>query len=544
MRHQKLVRCADPVWKNDTYSEVGVQREQLLPLGLSDGVSAISAEAEAEGDDLTPTAYKLMRCNIEYAVLRNPNKPPRNASELDWDSLLGSVHRLPGDRFSDTNGSAKAKCYSWVYDQSVLTSTIATQMNFVCERKILSSHALMLLMLGQMFGSLLGGSAADFLGRKKLLMISLLVHVVCSILTTWVNSIFTVGLAYLVNGFAMASCYCSAVLLGIEQVGPMYRHMVVLCLAGTWSIGILWVGLLAYFLRDWSRLQLAASVPEVLFIFYMVLVSESPRWLTEKRRFSEAEKILERIARRNGKALTEQNVLGSDTNEKPTQNQSLLMFLQCPPLLLRLAVVLFNWFACSLTYYGLSLGVGNLSGDIHLNFCLSAFVELASYVTVVIILERVGRKTVYCSSILLGGAACLLTFVPVLIGGGWSNWAMRALAMTGKFGVNISFATAWIMTPEMFPTSLRAGATGACSSSARIGGVAASYLANLTVEGRVGHLLPQIIFGSLGLVAGLTALTLPETNQAKLPDSLEEAVQMKREKEEPTNRNHQESLLA
>ena len=51
--------------------------------------------------------------------------------------------------------------------------------------------------------------------------------------------------------------------------------------------------------------------------------------------------------------------------------------------------------------------------------------------------------------------------------------------MTGKFGVNISFATVWLFTPEMFPTALRAGVTGASSASTRVGGVVASYLTNL-----------------------------------------------------------------
>ena len=65
-----------------------------------------------------------------------------------------------------------------------------------------------------------------------------------------------------------------------------------------------------------------------------------------------------------------------------------------------------------------------------------------------------------------------------------STYGVRALALTGKFGIASAFGTLWLYTPEMFPTSLRAGVTGASSCSARIGGVAASYLANLVSQDR------------------------------------------------------------
>ncbi|GFO03509.1 solute carrier family 22, member 4 [Plakobranchus ocellatus] len=114
--------------------------------------------------------------------------------------------------------------------------------------------------------------------------------------------------------------------------------------------------------------------------------------------------------------------------------------------------------------------------------------------------------------------------------------------MIGKLGVTTAFAIVWLFTPELFPTPLRAGVTGASSCSARIGGVAASYLATLTLEGQVGSLLPQIVFGGVGLMAGLSALTLPETRKAGLPDSIEDAIQMKRRKPKDTSLGHQNSL--
>ena len=42
----------------------------------------------------------------------------------------------------------------------------------------------------------------------------LLVHFVVSVLTAWVNSIVTIGIVFLLNGFAISSAYCSSFTLG------------------------------------------------------------------------------------------------------------------------------------------------------------------------------------------------------------------------------------------------------------------------------------------------------------------------------------------
>ncbi|GFO03507.1 organic cation transporter protein [Plakobranchus ocellatus] len=218
-------------------------------------------------------------------------------------------------------------------------------MNFVCDDKILVSHALMMLMVGQMLGSLFG-SAADIFGRKKLMVVCLFVHFVSSVLITVVGNIYSLGTVYLINGFALATAYCCSFTLIMEQVGLRWRHVVGIGCTAVWGIGMLFVGMLSYLLRDWRHLQLAASLPGVFFVFFTCLIPESARWLAEKGRYAEAEDILGRMAKGNGKNLTSKIHLRTETQgEEPHQKaQSLTMLLRCPPLLLRLAVVLFNWF--------------------------------------------------------------------------------------------------------------------------------------------------------------------------------------------------------
>ena len=51
------------------------------------------------------------------------------------------------------------------------------------------------------------------------------------------------------------------------------------------------LGVLAYALRDWVWLQLAASVPMCIFLVHFVLVDESSRWLIVKGYYDKFERV-------------------------------------------------------------------------------------------------------------------------------------------------------------------------------------------------------------------------------------------------------------
>lgn len=60
-----------------------------------------------------------------------------------------------------------------------------------------------------------------------------------------------------------------------------------------------------YLVRDWVKMCLYTSVPFLLYFFYILIMPESPRWLLAKGRLEEALKVLEVMARVNGKKLPE-----------------------------------------------------------------------------------------------------------------------------------------------------------------------------------------------------------------------------------------------
>ena len=99
-------------------------------------------------------------------------------------------------------------------------------------------------------------------------------------------------------------------------------------------------------------------------------------------------------------------------------------------------------------------------------------------------------------------------------------------------------------TAEIYPTIVRNTAIGSCSMVARIGGIAAPYIAlylpKVITEGyampfhstfylsQYGKQLPMLILGGSSLLGGLLAFLLPETLGCPLPERMEDVERMKK----------------
>ena len=91
----------------------------------------------------------------------------------------------------------------------------------------------------------------------------------------------------------------------------------------------------------------------------------------------------------------------------------------------------------------------------------------------------------------------------------------------GTFFAEMCFGLVYLYCAELYPTGLRATATGTCSSVGRLGGIFALCIEGL---GQVWAPLPLILVGSQGIAAGLMALAFPETTGTKLPETITEAL--------------------
>ncbi|BFZ09185.1 hypothetical protein BsWGS_12224 [Bradybaena similaris] len=444
-------------------------------------------------------------------------------SQVPWDADTDAYSECQLFQFHNSSNET-VSCSRWVYNQDPFETTFVTETNLVCDDISLRTYANMIVMGGLLGGSFIMGSLSDMIGRKKVLVIGVFGQLSCGLASAFVKSYIPYVILRFFTTFFGIGMFLSAFVIGMELVAPSKRKVAGIVIEIFWTAGLFIETGIAYGLRTWNYLQIALSIPSAVLLLYICLLPESPRWLINKGKYEEASKVLRHAAKRNGVDIPD-HLLDFSKMERERKGESVWKMFTIPRLLIRSLVIFYNWFVASMVYYGLSLNVGNLSGDIYLNFFLSSLVELASYFFCLLVLDYTGRKPLQCFSMLLGGVACICTLFPVIFGHSGLSWITLVLSLVGKFGASAGFAVIYIFTAELFPTVMRNSGIGLSSFCARLGGILAPYIADAgrLIEGDFSVALPLLIFGGASILAGLLALSLPETSDKALPETVEEA---------------------
>uniref|UniRef100_A0A2C9K4E3 Major facilitator superfamily (MFS) profile domain-containing protein n=1 Tax=Biomphalaria glabrata TaxID=6526 RepID=A0A2C9K4E3_BIOGL len=430
-------RCAIPELDNDTYASQGPWDDDLI------------------NQSIPWLSQKNMYSQCEVFV--------KDVTQRDWNNMT-------------------RKCDKWVYSKEIFTSTFVTEINMVCDDVSYKTYANMAVMGGMMAGSLILGSLADVLGRKKVVLLGTIGQFASGLAVAFVHSYVPFVILKFCATFFGSGLYLAAYVIGIELVGPKKRKYTAIINEFFWVLGLFLLTAIAYGLRDWSHLQIVLSIPNFLIISYFLLLNESPRWLVSRQKFKEASEIIKAAARTNNVTISEK-MANLEEIELDGIGEKVWRMMTNLVLLIRCLVIFANWIVASMVYYGLSLNVGNLSGDLYLNFFLSGVVELLSYVLCLIFLDKAGRKLLQCLFMLTAGIACVCTLFPVLYGTKELSWITLVLSLVGKFGSSAAFAIIYIYTVELFPTVMRNSGLGLCSVMARIGGILAPYIAD------IGHVI-------------------------------------------------------
>ncbi|KAK7476039.1 hypothetical protein BaRGS_00032746 [Batillaria attramentaria] len=360
----------------------------------------------------------------------------------------------------------------------------------VCENSVQRAVSNMVAELGTMFGVIVCGFISDRFGRKVPFYVGGLCQVAGGFGIAFTQSVSSPS-TYGAGGTTEPDVRCNG-----------YRDRVVW--RGTAAL------LFAYFIRNWRWLEIALSIPSIVLLFYWWLIPESPRWLASRGREDEAMKVLERIAKSNNTQLPK-----IEDAHALLEAETALSFrnvVRSRELIVRMLIVFSNLFVIMLVYYGLTLNITNLSGDIFINFTLNVILEIVSYGIPYFLVDRIGRRPVYCASMILAA------------------WIVVALSMTGRFFGCSAFSIIYLYGPELFPTIIRSSTMGIGVTFARIGSIIAPYIADLgiLVGGRFQNAIPLLVMGSPALVVGILSLWLPETNGKRLPETLEDLEEMKR----------------
>ncbi|CAG5120698.1 unnamed protein product, partial [Candidula unifasciata] len=259
-------RCAVPGLANDTFQQQDEHHKDVIDINIPPALP----------DEEFAQVYS--QC-YHYANATSSLRQQVNSS-LRWETG-NSTHHL-------------SKCQSWVYDRSEVHSSILTEFNYVCDNKVMRSHANMGFFTGSLVGCLLIGAIADIIGRKKALLLCVGIQVVCGTSLYFIPSMVGVVVVRSFQGMA-AEMFA----IRMELVGPGKRTFAGIVVQLFWSLGGFLVLLVAYLTKDWRITELVYGLVAVPIFIMACVAPESPRWLLDKQRYDEAEKILRRIAKSN-----------------------------------------------------------------------------------------------------------------------------------------------------------------------------------------------------------------------------------------------------
>lgn len=87
---------------------------------------------------------------------------------------------------------------------------------------------------------------------------------------------------------------------------------------------------------------------------------------------------------------------------------TLVDVIRCPTTRWRLVIMSVIWFCTTVVYYGLNLNIVNMGFNIYMGVFINGAIEIPAYFITALLLERVGRRRLLSSALVLTGVACLV----------------------------------------------------------------------------------------------------------------------------------------
>ena len=374
-------------------------------------------------------------------------------------------------------------------------------------------------LLGWAFGGVLGGIVADYWGRKRTMMLTIIIYASFTAFTGLAQSWTQLVLFRFLTGLGLGGEWATGATL-VAESWPLRARAKGL---GMMQCAFGWGSLLAagiwYFLEPaggpsaWRYLFFIGVIPAFFVLFIRRRVEESERWMeknTERKRLQ--------ASSTSGAALSHE--------QRKLTDFTVAVIFRDPNLRKRVLLCMSMSVATTIGYWGISSWIPAYVESIAKGASVAAparwgaiaglaynFGAIAGYLVGGFFADVIGRKKLiaffFAGSLITTPAVYLWTHSPKAV--------VIAVAFNGAFTLG-QFVWMAIYPPELFPTAVRATAVSLIFNSARFISFLGPLFAGVLIGRLGGFSSTAMILSVAYLITALSLFWLPETTGQPLPE--------------------------
>jgi len=327
--------------------------------------------------------------------------------------------------------------YLPVVVRDMLGTVSAEKMNNV------SAYISSIFIFGSMFGGFTWGFICDRIGRSKAVIFSTALYGLFTLLTAFSSSWILLGVYRFLTGFGIGGVLVTTNILIAECWPPKNRAVAIGIVSSAMPVGFIVAGVMNNLLSDWHHAFLTGVVPLILAIIALFILSEPPAW------------------KNNRQQLLNKSAKATSLFSLGYKNNLVKGSVIFGAMLIGLWAV-FSWAPTWVT--SITPDVSKANEYRGLTMMVLAISGLAGSLVSGWIVNVIGfRRTM----LLCFAASFIMTFVVFKLNDSVSLSTFIEMGILAFF-FGISQGTLSVFIPSLFPTSVRAAATGLCFNIGRI----------------------------------------------------------------------------
>ncbi|MBO5547970.1 MAG: MFS transporter, partial [Candidatus Methanomethylophilaceae archaeon] len=376
-------------------------------------------------------------------------------------------------------------------------------------------------------GAALSGAISDRIGRRAVILYTLLIYSIGSFLCGLATDYWTLLLFRFITGFGLGGELPAASTL-VSEISPIKsRGRNVIILESFWAWGWIAASMVAFLVIPafgWRMAFFVGALPALFAALLRFKVPESPRYLEVNGKREEAERIVEELERSAGVESVKDDTPSKGIEKRPWYEEFKMLWKR--ENLRSTAVLWVIWFGINFGYYGFVLWTPSLLTDQGFDIVKSfgftvimCIAQLPGYFSAAYLVERWGRKPTLIVYF-FGTAAAAWFFghadseMTILLAG-----CLLYFFALGAWGCVYSY------TPEVYPTDVRGSGTGWASAFGRIGAFIAPFIVPILYSSfgtEYGFVLVfAVLSAAFAMVAIVIAIFGRETKGMSLRDTSE-----------------------